>query len=694
MSLNISYIDDEEEMARRSIQPPPAVTLPAPAFLETAQDKEDRLRQQKLLDEERKKKEDRYEEYKDLFATDFPKAIAAVYSFLSQSIITDLERTLENISPPTTNVITLYRVMRERLTNKWGPNNQKDATENKNKLASLHGDHRGWDVLLASQDTILENLSKTPVRDASGNPVMEPIPTRPHLPRPPPTANLVELLAFIANDTNDQAAWELLHPSNKIKNHRPTDEAIMSNVMLALGTSIFTPYSNLAQRYRQTDHAAKTWPDLRADIELIISNNSLGTSREPNSLLRNRDRPPPREWHPSPFTPNHPYQDSRSSRTTHDDHHNSRRHPARDDNHSQDTHDVRAASPSHLGLKPATKHPYPCSNCGSDHRAYDCDNPKCFICGATFATPALRQDHYLSVHKRDNKRTRFGPDQPQRSHYTPPTSPFLSRSAEDMNHTSPYDSGHDSTYSNASGPGQPPSSSRGNSDMEDQAERYLFEQRSATIVPTPEDAANATGSLPHNNHTIRAELTAALIHRLMATLPPHITTDDTLHQLALQYVVDIAHSDQAHHPSFVLLPHTLRRDLLNPVTLARLTDPMAHSPTTPRDDISDTDSSMPSLIPDSDDDYSDHDDHDNDTTLTTNTAPPSDDDINRINRSFVDSNTRTQRPVPGHPLIYDIRTATHDEDGSDTDPEPIYWPEGAPPSPPRNPEPPPTVITA
>jgi hypothetical protein len=39
MTENISYIEDEEEMARRSMPPPPAVFLAPPAFLETPGDK-------------------------------------------------------------------------------------------------------------------------------------------------------------------------------------------------------------------------------------------------------------------------------------------------------------------------------------------------------------------------------------------------------------------------------------------------------------------------------------------------------------------------------------------------------------------------------------------------------------------------------------------------------------------------------
>ena len=164
MSENIFYIEDDEEMARRSIPPPPVAFLAPPAFLETAQDKKERQRPPKLLDEARQKKEDKYEEYRDNFAKDFPKGISAHYAFLSQSIITDLERTIENIIPPTTNVMTQYRVIKERLLiNKFGPNSQKDAEEIRRKIECLHGDHRGWDIYLAALESLVEVLTKTPV---------------------------------------------------------------------------------------------------------------------------------------------------------------------------------------------------------------------------------------------------------------------------------------------------------------------------------------------------------------------------------------------------------------------------------------------------------------------------------------------------------------------------------------------------
>ena len=135
---------------------------------------------------------------------------------------------------------------------------------------------------------------------------MQPVPARPHLPVPPVTANLAAFITYAADDAADQQAWELLHPNDKTMNHRPTDTAIKSNVMLALGTSTFSPYSILHQRYRQTDHANKTWADLRLDIELIISNNTTGTSRDP--IFRNRKR---NRWDQAPA-------DNRASRTMYD----------------------------------------------------------------------------------------------------------------------------------------------------------------------------------------------------------------------------------------------------------------------------------------------------------------------------------------------------------------------------------------
>ena len=175
---------------------------PPPAFLESPADKEEGQRQQKLIDEARKKRKNRCEEYRDLFAKDFPKGIAAHYLFLSQSIVADLERAIENIIPPTTNVMTQYCVMKDRLLNKFGPNSQKGAEETRRKIEGLHGNHRGWwDIYLAALDSLVRVLTKTSVRDTANNPIMQPVPDRPYLPIPPTTATLPGRLPCVRSRT-------------------------------------------------------------------------------------------------------------------------------------------------------------------------------------------------------------------------------------------------------------------------------------------------------------------------------------------------------------------------------------------------------------------------------------------------------------------------------------------------------------
>ena len=87
---------------------------------------------------------------------------------------------------------------------------------------------------------------------------------------------------------------------------------------LALGHSSFAAYSSLAQRYQQVDHATKTWPELRQDIESLIHNNPRGTSREPHSLPRiTTPRSSMQDW-TNRRVPHSAPTDSRSARTAHD----------------------------------------------------------------------------------------------------------------------------------------------------------------------------------------------------------------------------------------------------------------------------------------------------------------------------------------------------------------------------------------
>ena len=233
------------------------------------------------------------------------------------------------------------------------------------------------------------------------------------------------------------------------------------------------------------------------DIESNISNNFTGTSRDPEIHMRQRDRLT-RDWHRSLSRFDPPTAESRSSRALYDAYHYESRKRPIDNTAQPPPQDVRAATPTTQATTPTQL--FPCANCGGDHRATECDSLKCFTCQATFPTAAQRQAHYMSTHRRDptNKCARFAPiSSHPRNQYTPPSSPFLSRSATEMNNHSPYDSGYESTFSTASGPGQPPSS-RGNSDIDDQVDRYIRDQRVATLINTSTDHSNTDNiALPH-----------------------------------------------------------------------------------------------------------------------------------------------------------------------------------------------------
>ena len=463
-------------------------------------DRDDRTRRQKLNDDDFKKRDGKFDEYRDKLAIDYPKATAAHYHHLSRHIITDFDRWIENLTPATTDVGIQYRAMVKRLLDNWGPTSEKDAEESRRKFASIAVDTYGADVFLAAADSIVDNLKKTLVRDSANNPVMEPVPLRPHLPRPPWHAGRTELVAYIQADEAAELAWALLHPPNTPMNHRPTDNAIKNTIIIALGNSSFTAYSSLAQRYQQVDHATKTWPDLRQDIESLIHNNPKGTSREPETLPRLHQQPNPSDWTPNRRRRYSEPTDCRSARSAYQDNYdddqpndNSQydsRSPQTNHHQPKQPHDVRAATPTTLPSAMSTQR-FPCANCGADHKSTDCDSPKCSTCQATFPTAALRQAHYIAHHKRDNpnKRTRFNINQPTRNQFTSPSSPFLSRSArstDDMTAQSPYDSGYDSSYSTASGPGNPPPPIYDYPDVSDQADHMVYNAYVATIVHTPD----------------------------------------------------------------------------------------------------------------------------------------------------------------------------------------------------------------
>ena len=270
--------------------------------VEDPRDRDIRLRQQLLIDEERKLAATTAKDYKEKFASDYPKAIAIIYALVSETIRKDLSRAVENAVPAITNNEAKYRKIRERLQDKWGPNSQKDAEELRRKLTNLQGDARGWDIYLIALDDITQVLAKTVKRDSANNPLLEPVPLRPPLPRPPINSTLAGFQAHFAADLANEIAWDALHPAGAFQNHKPTDDAIKNIVIMALADSQHECYSSMANRYRQTDHANKTWSELRADIESMIQNNRKGPgylprSPQPPNHLRRR-LPTPAEVHP------------------------------------------------------------------------------------------------------------------------------------------------------------------------------------------------------------------------------------------------------------------------------------------------------------------------------------------------------------------------------------------------------------
>jgi len=208
----------------------------------------------------------------------------------------------------------------------------------------------------------------------------------------------------------------------------------------------------------------------------------------------------------------------------------------------------------------------------------DCDSPKCSTCQATFPTAALHQAHYLAHHKRDNptKRTRFASNNQQRSQQTPPSSPFLSRSArsmEDLTAQSPYDSGYNSEYSTASGPGNPPQNASDQyPDVSDQADQMIYNAFVATIVPTTE-ATQPTYPQPatHHNHGPNAEQDAAAFRQQIRDA----------HHLSIHHgsTTITPYGPFLHHNIATTTPN--ERSLHQLQSLARTTQPprFAHNPT-------------------------------------------------------------------------------------------------------------------
>ena len=157
-------------------------------------------------------------------------------------------RTMKNSSP--TNVTIRYRVPKTHLANKWGSNSNsiKDSNVATSKLALLRVDERGANVYLAAVFSIIDLLTKTPIRDDANNPIMEPVPSRSHLPRPLAATTSIDHAAYIAADEAAKIICALQHPNKKQKTSAPQTTTSRKRSSshsrhLALRTTLASPTS-------------------------------------------------------------------------------------------------------------------------------------------------------------------------------------------------------------------------------------------------------------------------------------------------------------------------------------------------------------------------------------------------------------------------------------------------------------------
>jgi hypothetical protein len=265
-----------------------------------------------------------------------------------------------------------------------------------------------------------------------------------------------------------------------------------------------------------------------------------------------------------------------------------------------------------------------------------------------------------------------------------------------MHNPSPYDSGYRYSFSTASGPGQPPSS-RGNSHIDDQVDKYIRDQRVVTIVldPSAADAIQTQSPrapLPPNHIDITRLIDQR--HRTFThhtdRSPPLLPDRDT--ECALQPWFDMLHEERRDPSCNAPYGHIS----FDPHNHARQPRTQESPPAPTLSDSDDSTSSPPSLI----DASSDEDEpYDRITEI-------SDDARNAIHRRYAHMQTR-RHPLFSNPprltaaghTVFDIRVHSDStpiyrdpSDSSDGD-TPHYWPETTNLTPPASNSPPPVMIT-
>ena len=142
--------------------------------------------------------------------------------------------------------------MKKRLVDEWGPSSDTDALKTVKDIQNLTGDYRGWGVYLPGLDILNGVIQRTLQRDANDEPVLDPVPNRPHLPgRPSIHADHAYMVNYILLDEAAEAAWATLHPRPTEKTHKLDDDTLKKIVLDALKKSRHDSCRLLGQRYRQ-----------------------------------------------------------------------------------------------------------------------------------------------------------------------------------------------------------------------------------------------------------------------------------------------------------------------------------------------------------------------------------------------------------------------------------------------------------
>jgi hypothetical protein len=138
MAENISYIDDEEKVARRSMPPPPAINISCTTSIPRVTPRQ--RRETETTETHRRVQEEEGGQVRRIsrpLRQGLPEGHCSAL-LLPSGIHHHRPRAFHpEHHSPTSNVMMHYRVMKERLLSKHGPNSQKDAEETRKKLEGL-----------------------------------------------------------------------------------------------------------------------------------------------------------------------------------------------------------------------------------------------------------------------------------------------------------------------------------------------------------------------------------------------------------------------------------------------------------------------------------------------------------------------------------------------------------------------------